>query len=540
MGTRYPPKSFSPGSEKLFGELEAFLLKYVDAPTAKGVFEDMKINLEDIADAVEPGRNNAEELERLIAEALSGLPCIIRQMNWEFNERDEYGELGESSDIEEMLDENWDSDQYEVLDSLNLIITVNFLWARGHFLPRARRDFGMARWLADRRKAERSGRPPEGATVDSLLAVALEAARHPTARQAMDAVRDALGPGAKFRRAVVTVGDMVYRNLVGRAGRSWAKRSKRQAAGAGKAGKDAKSAGPRKAGKARARAAGPDGDAAKGILYLELREPRLHLFGREWEEEVSSAGCLAASAFVLPGPVGRPSGSGPPAGGRGVPDAAAPTAPPAERVTLVGSDLELFRKLVWDLALRHGYTGPEGTVILLDGSKSAAGTGWNLFRGARRVLDFRVLETRVRGFAEDVFECDPDHDVFIGKGDDKAGEWAEELLGRLRDGGADEVLETLESFWYLDGPDEIGDLVRFIRRNMKFMDYPACFKAGLYTGDGALKRPPRGDLRGWIFDGAEVWHRRSAQAAACLIDRYWSGLWESDVAAPFRSLYGGG
>ncbi|MDR1313254.1 MAG: hypothetical protein LBQ12_06045 [Deltaproteobacteria bacterium] len=109
--------------------------------------------------------------------------------------------------------------------------------------------------------------------------------------------------------------------------------------------------------------------------------------------------CLTASSFPL---AGQPHPHG---------DSQAAAQGP-ERVTPVGGDLTQSGKLAWDLALRHGYRGPEGAAVLMDSSPKACRGAPDLFRGAERILDFRELQKQALDAADAANADEPDEKYF--------------------------------------------------------------------------------------------------------------------------------
>jgi hypothetical protein len=344
------------------------------------------------------------------------------------------------------------------------------------------------------------------------------------------------------------VGNLAFQNVFESAATTWRAREvwlAGQAEKKDRVPKARKTRGSRKAPEAGAEGGGgPEGSGTEGTLYLEIGERGLDiLLNQASRSEGEVARRLAASAFVLRGPAppsqppGREamdvpgtedvygtegiagaegfagdeamaSGSGESSVAKDrsdVPEtesaAEHPAAPRADRVTLAGTDYELFQKLVWDLAIRNGYSGPENTIVLLDGSMGAARTALALFRGATRIMDFRALHGLVAECTEAIFQGDPTLNLLIGEGsDDNAGDWMELVLECLFDGDIGEAIETVEAADYLDGPDETRYFMRFLKSNRRFLNYPAFRKKGLFTGDGALRRPLRDDLWGWLRD----------------------------------------
>jgi hypothetical protein len=274
------------------------------------------------------------------------------------------------------------------------------------------------------------------------------------------------------------------------------------------------------------------------ILYLEVREQKIELpyKSERWPKNFD---ILSASAYVLRGPIE-------PSPGFREGEAEAPAAPPAEHVTVVGFYLKLFRKLVWELALRHGYRGPEHAVLLVDGSQSASRTVWGLFNGATRIVDFRELELQALRCASHIFDGADQLDLLeryqgeeIPKIEDRPAEWADQILLNAWDGDVDEAAGYAKAADYFDGPDETREFLGYLKKNRKLMDYPAFRRRGLYPGDGALRRVPRLDLEGWLSDyWVEDWNEDSLQAAATLLDKHRSGLWDRDVAVPARAVFG--
>ncbi|MDR1081470.1 MAG: hypothetical protein LBQ79_11045 [Deltaproteobacteria bacterium] len=392
------------------------------------------------------------------------------------------------------------------------------------------------RGAAGTRKPAGTAGLPKGASVDSLLSAALEAARNPTCSEAEAAWNAAGGGGGlKLRQAVDAVGGMVFRNLVGRAERSWHSHGILKSLGSGRS---------RHLERELALWSCQDrrDPPVSGALYLELGSPGPVPAGGEAGD---GEGCFTASSFIIPW----------------VPDPAdllhmgvdefekvkaarkafesgEPHAP--DHLTVVGTDQELLRKLVWDLAVQSGYTEPSETYVLMDGSKAAAQFAWGLFPGSRRIVDFRELEIRVRRCGQAIFGTGPGAEPNGGGSrGDRARGWAVAALALAGDGATDRLAELVLSSARASGHAEARDLLRFLKTNEKFMNYPAFVGKGRYIGDNVLRRPPKGDLRGWTANGADGWSEKSVQAAAVLIDRLRSGRWDRDVAAPARERFGG-
>jgi hypothetical protein len=262
-------------------------------------------------------------------------------------------------------------------------------------------------------------------------------------------------------------------------------------------------------------------------LYLALGESFGVLGGSDFRPG-DLTGCFAAAAFRLPEP-GEPfAGSGP------------PPVRSFEQVTMVGDDEGLFRKLVWELAVRHGYGGPERTVVLMDGSQSSQSASWLLFQGAARILDFRELEMLTVRCEQALFGEDSIFARMRGvKIVDFPGDWTRSIMNLIVKGDLDSAIGRVDTHRAPGCPEEVRELRLFMKDKRKFMDYPAYRRAGLYCGDGSLARPPLADLWNWFTDWSSQWGLESAQAVATVLDCHRSGLWESRVESPVRDLLGG-
>jgi hypothetical protein len=382
------------------------------------------------------------------------------------------------------------------------------------------------------RDGEGKDRLPAGVTVDVLLEAALAIAQFNPFAQADAAWKASVTPvGFGLPLAAEIVGGMAFRNLTERAEKSWKFLD---------AWKD------RKTRKAAARETGSlrDGPPLEGTLYIELCDTSL-LMGGIGPFGGEDVGCRRASAFFIPSPV-QPSGAGPEALAAAAEARAAMEAgraPATERVTVVGRDPLPFRKLVWDLALRHGYAGGRNTVVLMDGSKAASRTALYLFKSATQLLDFHELASRVEYCSSMLFEFDPKLRLLPAKrGVDREKQWTGLILGQAEGGDVDGALRTvaaaLDKVVYSGSDCEVNDLLKFMKANRAGMNYRECLDAGLYTGNDSLERVQSGLL--WDFNvfSKEIWGVESMQAAGTLMDKLACGLWERDVEAPLRELFG--
>ncbi|MDR0589275.1 MAG: ISKra4 family transposase, partial [Spirochaetaceae bacterium] len=189
-----------------------------------------------------------------------------------------------------------------------------------------------------------------------------------------------------------------------------------------------------------------------------------------------------------------------------------------EYVPYIGS-VDQFKEHLFECAVRHGYGRYEQTIIVSDGAAWIRNMGDELFPDAVQILDFYHLAENIYSFGKYLFQ-----------GDEKQyTPWAEELIGLLRNSGAEEVMKRLEGYKGKALPAGVVNPYTYLEHNRNKIDYADYKRRGYYIGSGPIESGNKTVVQKRCKQAGMRWNESTAQDMVTLKAKEESGLWGASV-----------
>jgi hypothetical protein len=189
---------------------------------------------------------------------------------------------------------------------------------------------------------------------------------------------------------------------------------------------------------------------------------------------------------------------------------------------------DVFRKLLFDLALRNGYGKYKTTILLTNGASWIKNTKDLLFPDAVLILDFFHLREKVRDFSNEYF----DHNEAESK------PWRDNTCKMLRNGEINAVLNILRGLKKFETDARAVNLRDYITENIDGMDYKHYEDNGWHVGGGDLESANKTVLRERLKQAGTRWNAETAGYVTALVTKAKSRLWDRDVVRALRRHYG--
>jgi hypothetical protein len=186
-----------------------------------------------------------------------------------------------------------------------------------------------------------------------------------------------------------------------------------------------------------------------------------------------------------------------------------------------------FKKHLLSAAVKNGYGGYGQTIILSDGAPWIRKIKEDLFPEARLILNFSYLTEEVTKFATAVF----------GRNGKKVRALAKEATELLLAGERGEVLHRSELLAVRDREGKDISLIKFIKDNKDYMDYPLYKERGWLIGESDIEDENKTELLKRLKQAGMRWSKESGQYILSLMSKAKSDLWESEVVKIIQSAH---
>ncbi len=142
------------------------------------------------------------------------------------------------------------------------------------------------------------------------------------------------------------------------------------------------------------------------------------------------------------------------------------------------TDVSTFSEQASAEIRRRGLDRAKAVCAVQDGAEWLVGLTHSHRHDALRILDFAHAAQRIAAV----------RDLFVATGRLVEENWLESLLHQLKHEGPDLVVQEIERMYQDAGkPEAMGEHVRYVRKRMANMQYPAFQKAGWPIGSGMVE-----------------------------------------------------
>jgi hypothetical protein len=218
-----------------------------------------------------------------------------------------------------------------------------------------------------------------------------------------------------------------------------------------------------------------------------------------------------------------------------------------EYTSYIGS-VDIFKKLIFECAMRNGYGKYKNTVLISDGATWIRNLKEDIFCDAQQILDFFHLCEKISIFGKSFFKIPiiPDKhgnhiindiDIKDNKNYDKYRIWTTETCLKLRLSRYNQVLDDIiskESSYKISNKNKLS---KYIINNINNIDYALYEQKGYDIGSGAVESGNKSVLKKRLVGPGMRWYLASAQNIVSLTSKLESHRWYEDVVKPVKEHY---
>jgi hypothetical protein len=220
---------------------------------------------------------------------------------------------------------------------------------------------------------------------------------------------------------------------------------------------------------------------------------------------------------------------------------------PVKEYTSYVGDEDIFKKLIFDSAIRNGYGKFKETVLISDGSPWIKKIKEEVFGDAVEILDYFVLSQKLTNFGKRYFNIKVGHNSHDPHNIEDAKImnhphypqfklWYEDMHLRLIHGRQNEVIDTI-LLQETSNRIKNNSLSKFLVYNKDNIDYATYIKKGYDISCGDTAGKNKSALKKRLEEPRKHWHLESAQNIAMLKSKSISSRWHEDVVIPVRDYY---
>jgi hypothetical protein len=196
--------------------------------------------------------------------------------------------------------------------------------------------------------------------------------------------------------------------------------------------------------------------------------------------------------------------------------------------TAYAGKVDVFQKLLFDLALRNGYGSYKNTILLTDGAPWIKNMKDLLFPDAVHILDYFHLCENTYKFAKDYF----DNNESLYK------PWGKKLCTLLRNSQTKEAIDILKGLNKQKAEQSDYKLLNYIQNNINCIDYKTYEDNDWFIGSGAIESGNKTVLQERLKKSGMRWNVETARYIIALMVKVKSDLWETDVVKAVQKHYG--
>jgi hypothetical protein len=186
--------------------------------------------------------------------------------------------------------------------------------------------------------------------------------------------------------------------------------------------------------------------------------------------------------------------------------------------------VDIFTKLVLNLAIKNGYGRYKNTVLITDGATWIRNMKGYIMPDAQQILDFYHLKEHIIDYAKVIFYND----------EEKYIKWSTTVSDLFKESKTNDAISLIKKNVKKGFQEPYDNLIQYIQNNINNIDYAKYLSKGFFIGSGAIESSNKTVLQRRLKYGAMRWHVDSGQAVVTLVAKSRSGLWEPDVA---RAVY---
>lgn len=178
-------------------------------------------------------------------------------------------------------------------------------------------------------------------------------------------------------------------------------------------------------------------------------------------------------------------------------------------------DVNGFKKLVFDAAVRKGYGVYKQVVVIGDGAHWIWNMYEELFPDAIPVLDYYHMCENVYSYAKYLYPSD----------DSKMKGWAETVIAYIEEGHIDKALTSIPETDEIKLPMGVPNLPVYLTNNQNRMSYKTYQQRGLKVGSGAIESGNKKVIQQRMKQSGMRWDVQTGQTIASLRAKNASGQW---------------
>ena len=183
--------------------------------------------------------------------------------------------------------------------------------------------------------------------------------------------------------------------------------------------------------------------------------------------------------------------------------------------TAYWGDVNGFKKLVFNAALRKGYGTYEQVVFIGDGAHWIWNMCEELFPDAIQILDYYHMCENVYSYARYLYPSD----------DQKIKGWAEAVIAHIEENEIDKALALIPATDESRLPQGVPNLSVYLSNNRNRMNYKAYQQSGLNVGSGAIESGNKKIIQQRMKQSGMRWNVETGQTIASLRAKNASGKW---------------
>jgi hypothetical protein len=191
--------------------------------------------------------------------------------------------------------------------------------------------------------------------------------------------------------------------------------------------------------------------------------------------------------------------------------------------------VELFQKLLYNIALKNGYGRYKKTVLVSDGTKWIHNMKELLFPDAQQILDFRSLCKNLYNFCT----------LYFNNNGEEYKIWAEKIKEMFKNSDSalalfeiKEIENNINKHVYNHNNNNLFKLSNYIENNINNIDYKEYQKQGLYIGGGHIESDNKSLAQERLIKPGVIWGQNNAQHLLTLRAKMKSNLWGKEVVIP--------
>jgi hypothetical protein len=190
--------------------------------------------------------------------------------------------------------------------------------------------------------------------------------------------------------------------------------------------------------------------------------------------------------------------------------------------------VEIFQKLLFDLAIQNGYGNNKNTILITDGAIWIKNMKDLIFPDAIHILDYFHLCENVHKFGKEYFNDN----------ESEYKPWCDDICEKLRNSETDSVFDILSSLNKRKSNKCMFNLHNYLVKNINSIDYKTYEDNDWFIGSGAIESANKIVLQERLKQAGMRWNLETARYIISLMAKVKSHLWDRDVVQAVYRHYG--